>query len=88
MIHRVCRRGWKFCSIKKKVYFDLTQRLIDIRVLNQVKTTLGFGQILLRTEPERRVGVYYVTGKENFLRLVHIFNGNLVTQYKKEQFKN
>ena len=27
------------------------------------------------------------TEKENFLRLIHIFNGNLVTQYKRAQFQ-
>jgi hypothetical protein len=35
----------------------------------------------------REVGVYYVTGKSNFRRLVHLFNGNLVSAHKKSQFK-
>lgn len=76
-----------FIVSKNKVYFDVTQKLQDIKVLYNIKTNLGFGQVLKRPEIERNVGVYYVTGKENFLRLVHIFNGNLVSQYKKNQFK-
>jgi hypothetical protein len=42
---------------------------------------------MLRIEEHKRVGVFYVTSKENFLKLVHIFNGNLSSNYKNEQFK-
>jgi hypothetical protein len=76
-----------FIISNNKIYFDITQTLSDIQVLYYIKKELGFGQILIRKEPNRNVGVFYVTGKENFLRLVSIFNGNLVTNYKKEQFK-
>lgn len=72
---------------KNKVYFDLTQSLVDIKVLNMIRTQLGFGKILKREEKERSVGVFYVTGKDNFLRLINLFNGNLVSEYKKEQLK-
>jgi hypothetical protein len=41
----------------------------------------------MRKEENRNVGVFYVSSKENFARLIHIFNGNLCTHYKKEQFK-
>jgi len=41
----------------------------------------------MRKEENRNVGVFYVSSKENFSRLIHIFNGNLCTHYKKEQFK-
>ena len=43
--------------------------------------------MLLRSEKDRNVAVFYVTSKENFTRLVTIFNGNLSTKYKKEQFR-
>nr|UCS09841.1 hypothetical protein [Percursaria percursa] len=69
-----------------KVYFDLTQDLKDIKLLYLIKNTLGFGKILTRTEKHRNVGVFYVTGKTNFIRLAHLFNGNLITSYKKKQF--
>lgn len=83
-----------FVISHNKVYFDLTQDLKDINLLYQIKATLGFGKVLTRTTKvltctgkHRKVGVFYVTGKDNFIRLAHLFNGNLVTSYKKKQFK-
>jgi mevalonate pyrophosphate decarboxylase len=70
------------------VYFDITQSLNDIKVLYYIKKQLGFGKVLLRKETHRSVAVFYVSSKENFLRLVTIFNGNISTKYKKEQFSN
>lgn len=82
-----------FVVSNQKVYFDLTQHIRDIDLLYRIKTTLGFGSILTRTSTiadrlkPRDVGVYYVTGKDNFKRLIHLFNGNLVSSHKKSQFK-
>ena len=41
----------------------------------------------IREEEHRNVGVFYVSSKENFSKLIHIFNGNLSTNYKKEPCK-
>jgi hypothetical protein len=76
-----------FVIYNNKVYFDLTQDLRDIKLLNKIRTELGFGTILTRIDKHRNVGVFYLTGKENFLRFIHLFNGNLLSTYKKEQFK-
>lgn len=77
-----------FIVSKNKVYFDITQNLNDIKILYYIKKELGFGKVLIRSEPHRNVGVFYVSSQENFLRLITIFNGNLATNYKKEQFSN
>lgn len=79
-----------FIISKKKVYFDITQKLNDVQVLYYIKKQLGFGKILFRhsvSEKDRNRAVFYVTSKENFTRLIAIFNGNLSTKNKKEQFK-
>jgi hypothetical protein len=76
-----------FIVSKNKVYFDITQTLSDIQVLYYIKKELGFGSILTREEFNRNVGVYYITGQKNFHKLVTIFNGNLSSEYKREQFK-
>ena len=76
-----------FIVSKNKVYFDITQSLSDIQVLYYIKKELGFGKVLIREEEHRNVGVFYVSSKENFSNLIHIFNGNLSIHYKKEQFK-
>lgn len=69
------------------MYFDITKSLSDIKVIYYIKKELGFGKILMRKEENRNVGVFYVSSKEKISRLIHIFNGNLYTHYKKEQFK-
>ena len=76
-----------FVISKNKVYFDITQNLQDIQVLYYIKKELGFGKVIIRNEPHRNVGVFYVTSENNFYKLITIFNGNLCSNYKKEQFK-
>lgn len=76
-----------FVISKNKVYFDITQNLGDIQVLYYIKKELGFGKVIIRDEPHRNVGVFYVTKEENFYKLITIFNGNICSNYKKEQFK-
>jgi len=58
-----------FIISHNKVYFDLTQDLKDINLLYEIKSVLGFGTILKRTDKHRNVGVFYITGKSNFIRL-------------------
>ena len=77
-----------FIISKNKVYFDITQTLNDVQILYYIKKELGFGKVLIRSEKNRNVGVFYVTSEKNFFKLITIFNGNLSTLYKKEQFKN
>ena len=57
----------------------------DIQIIYYIKKELelGFGKVLIRSEKERNVGVYYVTSKKKFFRLINIFNGNFSTYYKK-----
>lgn len=76
-----------FIVSKDKVYFDISQNMDDIQVLYYIKKQLGFGKVIIRSEIHRKVGVFYVSSKENFTRLIAIFNGNLSTYYKKEQFR-
>jgi len=76
-----------FIVSKDKVYFDITQNLQDIQVLYYIKKELGLGKVMIRSEKHRNVGVFYVSSKENFTRLITIFNGNLSTNYKKNNLE-
>jgi hypothetical protein len=98
MVYWFTEGDGSFIVSKGKICFDITQSLSDIQVLYYIKKELGFGKILIRKEARspaagpaslenRNVGVFYVSSKENFSRLIHIFNGNLSTCYKKQQFK-
>ena len=77
-----------FIVSKNKVYFDITQDISDIQVLYYIKKQQGFGKVLLREKSHRRVGVFYITSKENFRRLISLFNGNLCSDYKRNEFSN
>ncbi len=74
-------------KVRLSLSFDVTQTISDVQVLYKIKEGLGFGKILFRKETERNVASFYVTGKENFLRLISIFNGNICSNYRYNQFK-
>lgn len=76
-----------FITFNGKPSFDITKNMTDIQIIKNIRTSLGFGKILIRDEPDRNVGVFYVTGKENFERQIHIFNGNICSKQKQKQFE-
>jgi len=76
-----------FIVTNNKVKFDITQIKNDVQVLYYIKTNLGFGKVYIRKEIERNIGYFYITKKDNFKRLIKIFNGNICTEYKHNQFK-
>lgn len=79
--------GSFYISQRASIGFNVTKSQDDIQILYKIRTTLGFGKIQIKDEPHRRVGVFYVTGKENFTRLIHLFNGNLCSEYKVKEFE-
>lgn len=77
-----------FVVLNNKVYFDISLNIDNIQVLYYIKKELGFGKVLIKKEDSIPVkGIFYVTSKDNFYRLITLFNGNLCTINKKEQFK-
>lgn len=86
----------KYCFIvlNNKVYFDISVSIKDIQVLYYIKKELGFGKIIEHPPKDsggRSEGAsasFYVTNFDNFYRLVTLFNGNLCTVNKKQEFKN
>jgi len=81
-----------FIVLNNKVYFDINVSIKDIQVIYYIKKELGFGKVMIKnTDPNNAIGrtvSFYVTSEENFSRLVSIFNGNLCTVNKKQEFKN
>jgi hypothetical protein len=77
-----------FIILNNKIFFSIKKDIIDIQILYYIKKELGFGKIMLKTEETKKIGIFYVTGKDNFERLITIFNGNLSTKSKKQQFKD
>lgn len=85
-----------FIVLKNKVYFNLSVNIKDIQVLYYIKKELGFGKIKINKNLytdnkgvcNGNTAFFYVTSFNNFYRLVTLFNGNLCTAGKKEEFKN
>jgi hypothetical protein len=85
-----------FIVLKNKVYFNISVSIKDIQVLYYIKKELGFGKVKINKglyADDKGVCIgdtayFYVTSFNNFYRLVTLFNGNLCTVGKKEEFKN
>jgi len=79
-----------FIVSKNKVYFDITLNLDDIQVIYYIRKELGFGQVKVKVlirDGDKPKCSFYVSSSINFLRLIHLFNGNLSSNTKKEEFK-
>lgn len=76
-----------FLVLNNKVYFDISVEIEDIQVLYYIKKELGFGKIKINKNYEGSFASFYVTNLSNFYRLVTLFNGNLCTVNKKQEFK-
>lgn len=75
-------------GIDKRGYlvFKVTQSSIDAQVLFFIKKTLGFGSVSKQSNINK-THQYRVRDKSNLLKIINIFNGNLITLKKIHQFK-
>ena len=78
--------------LNNKVYFDINVSIRDIQVIYYIKKELGFGKVMIKDsgsqDPSGGIVSFYVTSRDNFSRLVFLFNGNLCTVNKKSEFNN
>ncbi len=63
--------------------FVITQSTSDVKVLNYIQQTLGFGSVMKQGPNTSR---FVVKDKGNLELLVHLFNGNLVFPLKQSSF--
>lgn len=65
--------------------FVITQSNTDIKVLEFIKETLGFGKVIAQSAHTSR----YVTQNKREIELfIHLFNGNLILPSRKVKFEN
>ena len=76
-------------SVYKDKYleFKITQSSNDAQVLFYIKKELGFGSVTLH-DKINKTHHFRVRKKESILRLINIFNGNILTEHKNIQFAN
>jgi hypothetical protein len=67
-----------------EIMFVITQHSEDSQVLFNIKKQLGFGNVYKQNNNCHR---YIVQDKVNLIRLIHLFNGNLMFIKKQKQFE-
>ena len=80
--------GAGYFGVDKKGYltFKVTQSTTDCQVLFFIKKSLGFGSVSLQSKSSK-THQYRVRDKNNLIKIINIFNGNLITKAKIAQFK-
>nr|YP_001249315.1 LAGLIDADG endonuclease [Fusarium graminearum]YP_009741038.1 LAGLIDADG endonuclease [Fusarium pseudograminearum]YP_009741100.1 LAGLIDADG endonuclease [Fusarium cerealis]YP_010390541.1 LAGLIDADG endonuclease [Fusarium acaciae-mearnsii]YP_010390597.1 LAGLIDADG endonuclease [Fusarium aethiopicum]YP_010390653.1 LAGLIDADG endonuclease [Fusarium asiaticum]YP_010390765.1 LAGLIDADG endonuclease [Fusarium boothii]YP_010390818.1 LAGLIDADG endonuclease [Fusarium brasilicum]YP_010390921.1 LAGLIDADG e len=80
--------GDGYFGVDKKGYltFKVTQSTTDCQVLFFIKKSLGFGSVSLQSKSSK-THQYRVRDKNNLIKIINIFNGNLITKAKIAQFK-
>lgn len=66
--------------------FKVTQSSEDAQILFFIKKELGFGTVSIQ-DKLNKTHHYRVRDRKNIHKLIQIFNGNIVTNYKLNQFK-
>ncbi len=71
----------------KYLEFKITQSSSDAQVLFYIKKELGFGSVIVQ-DKVNKTHHFRVRNKEAILKLIEIFNGNILTNYKNIQLAN
>jgi hypothetical protein len=66
--------------------FKITQSSVDAQILFFIKKQLGFGSVSVQ-DKVNKTHHFRVRNKKDILTLIQIFNGNILTKYKINQFK-
>lgn len=66
--------------------FKITHCSKDAQILFYIKKELGFGSVSV-LDKTNKIHQYVVRDKKNIIKLINIFNGNLITKQKIKQFK-
>lgn len=75
-------------GIDKKGYlvFKITQSSVDAQVLFYIKKSLGFGSVSVQSTVSK-THQFRVRDKDNLIKIINIFNGNLISKSKILEFK-
>jgi hypothetical protein len=75
-------------GVDKKGYlvFKITQPSKDAQILFYIKKSLKFGSVSVQSI-RNNTHQFRIRDKDNLIKIIHIFNGNLITKAKVLQFK-
>jgi len=70
---------------RQSVEFTLHQHSKDIAFLHKLRTTLGYGKIF--SAHTRDLSTFFISNRQNLLRIIHLLNGNICSNHRRQQFK-
>ena len=70
----------------KRAEFDITQHIDNIKVLNKIRTELGFGRVTTFTKESFTYARWHTSKRANIICLIHLLNGNLILEKRRNQF--
>jgi hypothetical protein len=75
-----------FDAVTKRADFEITQEISNIQLLHKIRKLLGFGRVLKYEKNGKKYARFYTSKREYILKIVYLFNGNLVLIKRREQF--
>lgn len=66
--------------------FKITQSSQDAQILFYIKKKLGFGSVSVQ-DKNNKTHHFRVRNRRDIFKIINIFNGNIITKYKLNQFK-
>jgi hypothetical protein len=79
---------FKFNKKTKRAEFEICQKIENIQLLNHIRTKLGFGKVSTFEKNGFSYCRFYTSQRQNIVRLIFLFNGNLILNKRREQFLN
>lgn len=70
-----------------RVDFEIVQSITNIQVLYLIRKKLGFGRVTTFERDSRQYARWFTSKRENVLRLIYLFNGNLILEKRQKQFE-
>nr|YP_009184708.1 putative LAGLIDADG homing endonuclease [Oogamochlamys gigantea]ALO62829.1 putative LAGLIDADG homing endonuclease [Oogamochlamys gigantea] len=80
------RSGFSFNPVSKRADFEITQHIDNIKVLQFIRKSFGFGKVMTYDKDGKKYARFYTSKKEHILKLVLLLNGNIVSAKRREQF--
>jgi hypothetical protein len=75
-----------FDAVTKRADFEITQEISNIQLLHKIRKLLGFGRVLKYEKNGKKYARFHTSKPEHILKIVYLFNGNLVLIKRREQF--
>lgn len=78
--------NFKVDTQTKRADFEITQHIDNIKLLNYIRTKLGFGRVMTYEKNGFTYARWFTSERENIIRLIHLLNGNCVLEKRRNQF--